>query len=69
MVHWAVMEQRAAGEPAHTRMLPQCAVPDPHSSSGSSSDGSGGEGAGGQPPVECAVRCELIVEQVRAQYM
>ena len=70
MVHWAVVEQRAAGEPAHTRMLPQCGVPDAHSSSSSSSDGGSSEAVGGgttarQAAVEGAARCELIVEQVR----
>lgn len=53
MVHWAVVKQRAAGEPPHTRVLL----------------GVGAAAAGGEEeeegPVEGAVRCELIVEQVR----
>jgi hypothetical protein len=67
MVHWAVMKQRAAGEPAHTRMLLECAVPDAYSSSSSSGGNSGDDSDANVtlcPPVEGAVRCELIVEKV-----
>lgn len=74
MVHWAVMKQRAAGEPAHTRMLLECAVPDAYSSSGSGSN-CGGDGCCRDanvtqcPPVEGAVRCELIVEKVSSLWV
>lgn len=56
LVHWAVVKQRQAGEPAHTHMLLECAVPD---AAQSAAGGGGGRGDGGP------VRCELIVEQVR----
>lgn len=74
MVHWAVMKQRAAGEPAHTRMLLECAVRDAYSSSGSSGSGGGGgccsdANVAPCPPVEGAVRCELIVEKVSSLWV
>lgn len=67
MVDWAVVKQREKGEPAHTRILLECAVPDPHSSSSGSSSGGGGEdgdAAAQQAGIVGAVRCELIVQQV-----
>jgi hypothetical protein len=65
MVHWAVVKERQAGEPAHTRMLLECAVPDAYSSSNSNSGNQDSAVAAAMPPVEGAARCELIVEQVR----
>jgi len=62
LVHWAVVKQRQAGEPAHTRMLLECAVPDAAQSdaaAAAAAAAAGGRGDGGP------VRCELIVEQVR----
>lgn len=65
MVHWAVVKERQAGEPAHTRMLLECAVPDAYSSSNISSGHEDGAVAAAVAPVEGAARCELIVERVR----
>jgi hypothetical protein len=62
MVHWALVKERQAGEPAHTRMLLECAVPDADSSGNGNQ---GGAVAAAAAPVEGAARCELIVEQVR----
>lgn len=54
MVHWAVVEHRAAGEPAHTRMLLECSVPDPQQGSSSSSGGDDDGGCGGKDAGACS---------------